>query len=70
MDNTQNVAAAINTANDALYHLNNADEMLSHAQNWGIVDLIGGGKRIAGSARHAEYRFKNERLPWFCRLFF
>jgi hypothetical protein len=43
METTQNVAAAINTANDALFHLNNADEMLSHAQNWGIVDLIGGG---------------------------
>jgi uncharacterized protein (DUF2164 family) len=40
---TQEIEEAVNTANDALYHLNTADEMMSHAQNWGIVDMLGGG---------------------------
>jgi hypothetical protein len=34
---------AVNTANDALFHLQKADEILGHAENWGFVDLFAGG---------------------------
>ena len=37
------VDEAINVANEALYHLEQAKEMLDSAGNWGIVDLLGGG---------------------------
>lgn len=40
---SQELDEAINDANEALYHLTKADDMLGHAQNWGFVDLIGGG---------------------------
>lgn len=40
---TQEVYEAVNAANDALFHLTQADEMLRHAENWGVIDLIGGG---------------------------
>jgi hypothetical protein len=39
----QEIDEAVNTANDALYHLQKADEILNSAQNWGFVDLLGGG---------------------------
>ncbi len=45
------VAEAVNAANDALYHLYNADEMLSKARNWGIADIMGGGMIITAVKR-------------------
>lgn len=33
---------AVNAANDALYHLGNAEEILKSARNWGIADILGG----------------------------
>ena len=33
---------AVNAANDALYYLSDAEEMLKSARNWGIADLLGG----------------------------
>lgn len=43
METTREIEEAINTANEAMDHLSKADEILGHAQNWGIVDLLGGG---------------------------
>ena len=45
------VAEAVNAANDALYHLYNADEMLGKARNWGIADIMGGGMIITAVKR-------------------
>lgn len=45
------VAEAVNAANDALYHLYNADEMLGKARNWGIADIMGGGLIITAVKR-------------------
>ena len=38
-----NVSNAVNLANEALYHLQNAQEELDQAGRWGIVDILGGG---------------------------
>lgn len=38
-----NMSDAVNLANEALYHLQNAQEELDKAGRWGIVDLLGGG---------------------------
>ena len=38
---------AVNAANDALYYLSNAEEMLKSARNWGIADLLGGQMLIS-----------------------
>lgn len=38
-----NVSNAVNMANEALYHLQNAQEELDKAGKWGIVDILGGG---------------------------
>lgn len=43
MNTQQEIDAAVNAANEALYHLTRADEQLAHAQDWGIIDLLGGG---------------------------
>lgn len=45
------VAEAVNAANDALYHLYNADEVLAKARNWGIADIMGGGMIITAIKR-------------------
>jgi hypothetical protein len=43
MERSEEINEAVNTANDALYHLSKADEILGHAGNWGLVDMFGGG---------------------------
>lgn len=45
------IAEAVNAANDALYHLYNADEVLAKARNWGIADIMGGGLIITAIKR-------------------
>ena len=49
---------AVNAANDALYHLGNAEEVLKSARNWGIADLLGGQMIISavksGKMQRAE----------------
>jgi len=44
-------AEAINAANDALYYLGRADEILNKARNWGIADIMGGGMLITAVKR-------------------
>lgn len=39
----QEVNEAINACENALYYLNNAQQYLGSAGNWGIMDLLGGG---------------------------
>lgn len=51
IDYEKEVAEAVNAANDALYYLGNADEMLSKARNWGIADIMGGGIIITAIKR-------------------
>ena len=51
IDYEKEVAEAVNAANDALYYLSNADEMLSKARNWGIADIMGGGIIITAIKR-------------------
>ena len=51
IDFEKEVAEAVNAANDALYYLGNADEMLSKARNWGIADIMGGGIIITAIKR-------------------
>ena len=45
------LAEAVNAANDALYHLTNAEEVLNKARNWGIADIMGGGLIITAVKR-------------------
>ena len=54
------VAEAVNAANDALYHLYNADEMLGKARNWGIADIMGGGMIITAVKRKHMREASNE----------
>lgn len=42
---------AVNAANDALFNLSNAEEILKSAKNWGIVDILGGGIIVTGIKR-------------------
>ena len=42
MDEKKEIDEAVNAANDALYHLGLADELLQSAKNWGIADILGG----------------------------
>ena len=44
-------AEAINAANDALYYLGRADEILNKARNWGLADIMGGGMLITAVKR-------------------
>lgn len=39
----ESIDEAVNAANEALFHLVKADDILSHAQNWGMVDIFAGG---------------------------
>lgn len=38
-----NVSESVNLANEALWHLQKAQEELDQAGRWGVVDLLGGG---------------------------
>lgn len=51
IDYEKEIAEAVNAANDALYHLCNADEILNKAKNWGIADIMGGGLIITAIKR-------------------
>ena len=42
MDERKEIDEAVNAANDALYHLGEADEILNSAKNWGIADILAG----------------------------
>ncbi len=56
-----NIEHAVNSANEALYHLTNAEEFLQSAGNWGIFDLLG-GKMIASVAKHTKMSRANEEI--------
>lgn len=53
---------AVNAANDALYYLGNAEEILKSARNWGIADLLGGQMIISaiknGKTHQAEMQME------------
>ncbi len=53
MNDNKEVLEAVNAANDALYHLANAEEILRSAKRWGIADILGGGMIITG-IKHAK----------------
>ena len=42
-NNHQEIQEAIRAADNAIFHLRNAQKYLSSARNWGIYDLLGGG---------------------------
>lgn len=44
---------AVQAADNALYYLNNANQYLDSAGNWGIVDILGGGF-ISTLAKHSK----------------
>lgn len=44
---------AVQAADNALYYLNNANQLLNSAGNWGIVDILGGGL-ISTLAKHSK----------------
>lgn len=54
------VAEAVNAANDALYYLSNAEEVLNKARNWGIADIMGGGMIITAVKRQRMREAQNE----------
>ena len=47
------IEEAIQAADNALYHLQNARVYLNKASNWGIVDILGGGV-ITGLLKHSR----------------
>ena len=47
----EDILEAINVANEALYHLEDAEKALAKAKNWGIVDILGGKLIITGIKR-------------------
>ena len=47
------IEEAIQAADNALYHLDNARVYLNKASNWGIVDILGGGM-ISGILKHSR----------------
>lgn len=47
------IEEAITAADNALYHLNKANDALSSAGNWGVLDLLGGGF-ISSLAKHSK----------------
>jgi len=56
-----NIEHAVNSANEALYHLTNAENFLNSAGNWGIFDMLG-GKLIASVAKHSKMSQANEEI--------
>jgi hypothetical protein len=67
------IKEAIQAADNALYHLQNARVYLNKASNWGIVDILGGGV-ITGLFKHsrmgdAEREIEEAKyaLQQFCR---
>ncbi|MBR4164518.1 MAG: hypothetical protein IKR11_13425 [Solobacterium sp.] len=56
-----NIEHAVNSANEALYHLTNAENFLNSAGNWGIFDMLG-GKLIASAAKHSKMSQANEEI--------
>ncbi len=43
VNNDREIREAIAAADDALFHLGNAQQYLRSARNWGIYDILGGG---------------------------
>ncbi len=60
IDYEKEVAEAVNAANDALYYLSNAEEVLNKARNWGIADIMGGGMIITAIKRQRMREAQNE----------
>jgi predicted translin family RNA/ssDNA-binding protein len=60
IDYEKEVAEAVNAANDALYYLSNAEEVLKKARNWGIADIMGGGMIITAVKRQRMREAENE----------
>jgi hypothetical protein len=52
-DYQKEVNEAVCAADNALYYLNNANQLLDSAGNWGILDLLGGGF-ISTLAKHSK----------------
>ncbi len=49
------IQEAIEAADNALYHLDNARRYLGSAGNWGLLDLFGGGM-LSGMIKHSKMR--------------
>ncbi len=49
------IQEAIDAADNALYHLENARRYLGSAGNWGLLDMFGGGM-ISGLIKHSKMR--------------
>ncbi len=47
------IEEAVNAADEALYHLERAQNYLGSARNWGLLDLFGGGF-ISGLVKHSK----------------
>lgn len=52
-DRNKEINEAIAACDNALYHLNEANNYLSSAGNWGILDVLGGGL-ISTFAKHSK----------------
>ena len=52
-DYKKEIEEAIAAADNALYYLNKANDALSSAGNWGVMDLLGGGF-ISSLAKHSK----------------
>lgn len=52
-DYRKEIDEAVRAADNALYHLNKANDALRSAGNWGVLDLLGGGF-ISSLAKHSK----------------
>lgn len=59
-EDTKAIDTAINEANDAMYHLDQADQLLAKAKNWGIADILGGGFFISAIKHQKINNVRNE----------
>jgi hypothetical protein len=60
-DYQKEVNEAIQSADNALYYLNNANQYLDSAGGWGILDLLGGGF-ISTLAKHSKMNKAQQEL--------
>ncbi len=47
------IREAIEAADEALYHLNRAEDYLNSAGNWGLLDIFG-GNLLSGLVKHSK----------------
>lgn len=61
MNEQNEISEAVNAANDALYHLSRADELLASAKNWGIADILG-GKLFVTAMKHGKMQDADQEI--------